>query len=361
MTYNLTDPKFEILQTDEVARIGNLKTAHGNLKTPIVFPVHNLGAQGGWNTPRYWKTLPNIKTAMFNAYCIFRNNRKIHDKINSAGGIHNFLGFHGVVFVDSGGYLGLKAPLNIDQETAMRIQEEVGADIASTLDLPFNMRMRSYSKIHDRIKESVKNAQKAHEQKLREDMLLYASVHGNDPLILRNVLRFLSKFGAFDGYAIGSLLPVRNDFRLIIDLIISARSTISDKPLHIFGLGGFLTFPLLAYLGVDSSDSTSFIICAGKRLYFVPGYSQIPMWRLAKTGELPCNCPICCSKSIEEIRTDRSLIALHNLWAIWFEIRQARFAIAEHRLERYLKKRYSRAPVLKIAFEYAKRKLKHLL
>jgi len=350
---------FEIVQEDKLARIGKLKTPHGSLKTPTIFPVHNLGAQGGWNTPRYWEAFPDMKTAMFNAYYIFRNHRKIHDKINSAGGIHNFLGFQGIIFVDSGGYLGLKTSLNIDQETAIRIQEKVGADMASTLDLPFNMRCDW--KIHDKIIESIKNARKAHEQKSREDMLLYASVHGNDPLILRNVLRFLSKFDAFDGYAIGSLLPVRSDFRLIIDLIISARSTISDKPLHIFGLGGFLTIPLLAYLGVDSSDSTSFIICAGKRLYFVPGYRQIPMWKLAKIGELPCNCPICCSKSIDEIRTDRSLIALHNLWAIWFEIRQARFAIAEHRLESYLEKRYLRTPTLKIAFEYAKRKLKHLL
>ena len=358
MTYKLTDPKFEVLQTDEVARIGNLRTAHGDLKTPIVFPVHNLGAQRGWNTPRYWEAFPSIKTAMFNAYYIFRNYRKIHEKINSAGGVHNFLGFQGVAFVDSGGYVGLKTPLNIDQETAMMIQEKVGADIASTLDFPFNMRRDL--RIYDRIKESVKNAQKAREQKLREDMLLYASVHGNDPLILRNVLRFLSKFDAFDGYAIGSLLPVRNDLRLVIDLIISARSTIPDRPLHIFGLGGFLTTPLLAYLGVDSSDSTSFIICAGKRLYFVPGYRGIPMGKLAKMGELPCNCPVCCSKDIEEIRSDRSLITLHNLWTLWYEIRQVRFAIAEHRLGKYLEKRYSRAPAMKIAFEYAKRKLKHL-
>ena len=349
---------FKILQKNQVARVGELKTPHGSVRTPIIFPVHNLGAQGGWNTPRYWETFPNIRTAMFNAYYIFRNHRQIRDKINSAGGIHNFLGFQGVVFVDSGGYLGLKAPLVINQETVMRIQEEVGADIASTLDFPFNMRCDW--RIHDKIKESVKNAQKAHEQKLREDMLLYASVHGNDPLILRNVLRFLSKLGAFDGYAIGSLLPVRSDFRLIVDLIISARSTISDKPLHIFGLGGFLTTPLLAYLGVDSSDSTSFIICAGKRLYFVPSYRQIAMRKLAKMGELPCNCPLCCSKNIEEIRSDRSLIALHNLWALWYEIRQVRFAIAEHRLEKYLEKRYSRTPALKIAFEYARRKLKHL-
>ena len=350
---------FEVVQEDQLARIGELKTPHGPLKTPTIFPVHNLGAQRGWNTPRYWEALPNIKTAMFNAYCIFRNHRKIHEKINLAGGIHNFLGFQGVVFVDSGGYLGLKAPLNIDQETAIRIQESIGADIASTLDFPFNMRCDW--RIHDKIEESVKNAQKAHEQKLREDMLLYASVHGDDPLILRNVLRFLSKFNAFDGYAIGSLLPVRSDFRLIVDLVISARSAIPDKPLHIFGLGGFLTTPLLAYLGVDSSDSTSFIICAGKRLYFVPGYGDIPMRKLEEIGELPCNCPICCSKNIQQIRSDRSLIALHNLWTLWYEMRQVRFAIAEHRLEKYLERRYSRTPAIKMAFEYASRKLKHLL
>lgn len=347
------------MQEDQQARIGELKTPHGSLKTPTIFPVHNLGAQGGWNTPRYWDMFPNIRTAMFNACYIFRNNRKIHDRITLAGGIHNFLGFEGIVFVDSGGYLGLQTPLNMGQEDVIAIQENIGADIASTLDFPFNM--RENITVHRRICRSVENAKLAYRKKSGNNMLLYASVHGDDPLVLRNVLSFLSKHDGFDGYAVGSLVPIRSDFRSVIDFIIAARSAIPDKPLHIFGLGGFQTVLLLAYLGVDSSDSTAFIICAGKRLYFVPGYRELEMKEISKLGELPCNCPICCSRSVEEIRSDRSLIALHNLWAMWYEIRQVRFAIAAGCLEKYLESRFSKSPVMKWAFEYAKRRLKHMM
>lgn len=350
---------FKVLQEDRAARIGELKTRHGKVRTPTVFPVHNLGAQGGWNTPRYWDVFPNIRTAMFNACYIFRNNRKIHDRIKQAGGIHSFLEFEGVAFADSGGYLGLDTPLKMSQETVIAIQESIGADIASTLDFPFNM--RESARVHRRICRSVENAKQACKEKSGSGMLLYASVHGDDPLVLRNVLRFLSKDDGFDGYAVGSLVPIRSSFRSVIDFVIAARSAIPDKPLHVFGLGGFLTVLLLAYLGVDSCDSTAFIICAGKRLYFVPGYREFEMEELSKLGELPCSCPICCSRSVETMRLDRSLIALHNLWAVWHEIKQVRFAIAAGCLEKYLEKRFSKAPTVRLAFEYAKRRLKHMI
>jgi len=54
-------------------------------------------------------------------------------------------------------------------------------------------------------------------------------------------------------------------------------------------------------------------------------------------------------------------LTLHNIWTIWQELKQVRFAIAEHRLEIYLKERYSSTPVIKKAFEYAKRRLEHFL
>jgi len=109
------DQKFEVLNVNEIARIVKLKTPHGNIKTPIVFPVHNLGADGGWNTPRYWETFPNIQTAMFNAYYILANKRKIKDKLMESKGLHNFLNYPGVAFVDSGGFLTLRRGITIDQ------------------------------------------------------------------------------------------------------------------------------------------------------------------------------------------------------------------------------------------------------
>jgi len=349
---------FSVFELDGNARLGSLKTAHGEIKTPTTFPVHNLGADGGWNTPKYWQIFPDINTAMFNAYNLLRNLHNVRGKITAAGGVHQLVDFPGAAFIDSGGFNALSESINPDQEQIFRIQREAGADIASTLDYPF--KIKSDLAIPEKIEKSVENAKKVKKEECNDKMLLYASAHGDDPLVVRNVLRHLSKFKTFDGYALGSLQPIRSDFSLVIDIVISARSAVPNEPLHVYGLGGPLTIPLLAYLGVDSTDSSSFIICGGYRVYFVPGRSKTSMENLSRLQELPCNCPVCASKTIKELRGNRSLLALHNIWAIWQELKQVRFAITEHRLESYLKERYSSTPVMKMAFEYARRRVKHL-
>jgi len=235
----------------------------------------------------------------------------------------------------------------------------MGADIASTFDFPFNM--REDLGLFEKIERSVNCALETCKDITKKGLLLFASVHGNDPLVLKNVLNYLCKNEYFDGFAIGSLVPIRSDFRRVIDIIYAARQVVIDKPIHVFGLGGFLTIPLLVYLGVDSMDSTSFIICGGKRRYFVPGYREISMGSLEEYGELPCNCLICSSNGYEKVRANRSLITSHNLWALCNELKMVRYAISEGRLENYLENRYAETPVLRSAFEYAKMKRRHLI
>jgi 7-cyano-7-deazaguanine tRNA-ribosyltransferase len=134
---------------------------------------------------------------------------------------------------------------------------------------------------------------------------------------------------------------------------------ISTTPLHVYGLGGPLTISLLAYLGVDSVDSSSFIICGGNRVYFVPGDGRRSLQELDEKDELPCACPICCKTKPDVLRCDRNSITLHNLWVLLHELKQVRWAIAESNLEGYLKKRYTSTPLMKAAFEYARRKVRH--
>ena len=207
---------FRVLETDGSARIGSLTTRHGKVTTPTTFPVHNLGAQAGWNTPKYWQLFPDVNTAMFNAYSLLRNLRNVRRKISEAGGVHNLLDFPGVAFIDSGGFLTLNEKTNPQKQEIFRIQREAGADIASTLDYP--LKIRSDRAIPEKILKSVENAKKVRKEESNDGMLLYASTHGDDPLVIRNVLRHLAKCKGFDGYAVGSLQPIRSDFSLIIDM-----------------------------------------------------------------------------------------------------------------------------------------------
>ena len=103
---------FEIEATNGLARNGKLKTKHGVLSTPALFPVHDLGSEGGWNTPRYWEKFPHINTAMFNASILALNRRGYLGTMLHIG-IHRFLRFFGVAFVDSGGFLHQKISARI--------------------------------------------------------------------------------------------------------------------------------------------------------------------------------------------------------------------------------------------------------
>ncbi|MEM2673745.1 MAG: tRNA-guanine transglycosylase, partial [Candidatus Bathyarchaeia archaeon] len=229
---------------------------------------------------------------------------------------------------------------------------KIGADIASTLDYPINCKPLSES---NNIIRTVNNAKIAASLKKNSEMLLFASVNGYDPSVIRNVIRHLKKHKCFDGFAIGSLMPKYSNFRFLIDMLLAAKLEAGDTPIHVYGLGGPLIIHLLIYLGIDSFDSSYFMVASGKRNYAIPGFGRIEFRNLHKyTSKPTCNCPICKTNSLQEIRRSRNLIALHNLWTLWNEIEQAKIAIRENRIEEYLTARLSKAKWAKKAFEYAK-------
>jgi tRNA-guanine family transglycosylase len=346
---------FEVEKSNGLSRIGRLKTKHGVLLTPTLFPVHNLGAEGGWNTPRYWEKFPQINTALFNA-SLLALNRGGHLGTILQIGVHRFIRFFGIAFVDSGGFTYRKYRLAFKPEKILEIQEKMGADIASTLDFPINCKALSEN---SSILRTVSNAKIAASLRRSSEMLLFASVNGYDPVVVRNAIRHLKKHGGFDGFAIGSLMPKYGSYRFLVDLILAARLEVSNMPIHVYGLGSPLVTHLLIYLGVDSFDSSYFIVASGKRNYAIPGFGRVEFKDLHKhAAEANCQCPICKITPLQEIRKSRNLLTLHNLWTLWNEIDQVKVAIKENRIEEYLNARLSRAKWAKKAFEYAKRRIR---
>jgi tRNA-guanine family transglycosylase len=345
---------FEVEYADGLARVGRLKTKHGTLSTPVLFPVHDLGKKGKWNILRYWEKFPYINTIMFNASFLALNHGERLGAILQTG-IHRFLRFFGVVFVDSGGFIYRKYRLPLKPEKILEVQEKIGADIASTLDYPINCKALSEN---NNIIRTVNNAKIAASLKKDPEMLLFASINGYDPSIIRNVIKHLKKHNCFDGFAIGSLMPKYYNFKFLIDMLLAAKLEAGDIPIHVYGLGGPLIVHLLMYLGIDSFDSSFFMIASGKRNYAIPGFGRIEFKNLHKyMSKITCKCPICRTTPLQEIRKSRDLIALHNLWTLWNEIEQAKIAIKENRIEEYLSLRLSKAKWAKKAFEYAKHRV----
>jgi len=192
------------------------------------------------------------------------------------------------------------------------------------------------------------------------DETLLASVHGYDPSTVQNSIRHLERYGDFDGYAVGSLVPIRTDYEKVTKIILAARRA-TDKHLHVYGLGGITYQPLLLYIGVDSFDSSAFVRSAAKRNYLMPGFGGEPLQNIENLTHLPCACPVCSTRSFETIRNDRDLLVQHNLWSLALELRRFRYVYESGKdVETYLDLRFQGNEVTQRAYRLAKQQVRRL-
>jgi tRNA-guanine family transglycosylase len=104
-------------------------------------------------------------------------------------------------------------------------------------------------------------------------------------------------------------------------------------PLHVFGISSSL-MPILAYLGVDSFDSASFLYAALNGRYFLDDFRRI---HIDNVDFKECNCAICKDERyIKKMKNakirvkDRvSPIAIHNLIKHHTELEKIRTLIRE--------------------------------
>lgn len=337
-----------------------LETPHGELVTPTLFPVRNIGARSTDNTPAYTDAIPELSTAMVNARAI-RDREPLWERLQDGTTLREELGVTDstVIFVDSGGYAFRDGgTADVNPRNTLETQRLIGADIFGTVDLPLSKDNHSEEN-QRRISQSLDwalEASDAHDG----DELLIASVHGFDPETIRNSIAHLEANGSFDGYAVGSLVPMRNEYTRVSKLVLAARRA-TDKHLHIYGLGGLVYQPLLLYLGVDSFDSSSFIRSAGKRRYFVPGFGGEIMKNFDSLTYPPCACPVCSSRTVAQLRASRDLLTVHNLWSLAIELRRFRYmATTGQDIEHYLDLRFQGNPVTQRAYETAKQQIRRL-
>jgi queuine tRNA-ribosyltransferase len=141
---------FELLSQDGKARRGRVRTAHGEIETPVFMPVGTQGTVKGVS-PRELIEL-HAQIILGNTYHLFV--RPGIDVIRQFGGLHQFNGWKGPILTDSGGFQVFSlaklrkiteegvhfqnhldgAPCFLGPETAMDIQAALGSDIAMTFD-----------------------------------------------------------------------------------------------------------------------------------------------------------------------------------------------------------------------------------
>lgn len=336
-----------------------LDLPHGELHTPVLFPVRNIGKRSSDNTPTYVGTIPDFSAAMINARSI-RNREPMWNRITNGVTLREEMDVpeDTVVFADSGGFDFTTEEIDTTPAETLETQAQLEADIYGTVDVPLSRDNRA-AENQRRIDQSIDHALEASDRH-SGDALLFASVHGYDPETIRNSIRYLEKNGDFDGYALGSMVPIRTDYKKVTKLVLSARQA-TDKHLHVYGLGGIVYQPLLLYLGVDSFDSSAFIRSAGNRNYLIPGFGGEPLRNIESLDRLPCPCPVCGQRELDEIRENRSALTKHNLWAMATELRRFRYVVeAERDVEEYLDLRFQGNEVTRRAYETAKQQVRRL-
>lgn len=133
------------------ARAGILKTAHGDIPTPVFMPVGTAGTVKGILQRDLLNDI-DAKIILGNTYHLYlRPGMEIMDK---AGGLHNFMNWPGALLTDSGGYQifslskirkiteeGVTFTSHIDgskrlftPENTIDIQRIIGSDIMMVLD-----------------------------------------------------------------------------------------------------------------------------------------------------------------------------------------------------------------------------------
>jgi len=335
---------FEILDRDLMARIGRFETKSGLIETPLLFPVINPNIN--LILPKTLEEKFGCRALITNAYIINKNFKETA----SQKGLHRFLNFNGSIMTDSGAYqLLIYKGIETSPREIVHFQETIDTDIATILDIPTGWGVsKEYAQYT--VKETVKRAKSLKGMKSREDIAWVGPVPGGQYLDL--IARSAKEMGKlpFQIHALGSPTPVMEQYKFdtLVDMIVTAKMNLPpDRPLHLFGAGHPFMFSLAVALGCDLFDSAAYALFAREGRYL----TESGTIRLDKMEYFPCSCPICNKREPETVKKlpkdeRQKLLAEHNLYVSFCELRRIKQAITEGRLWEHMEMRAHGHPSL---------------
>src|SRR5213594_1611646 len=329
---------FEVRERDGLARIGVLETAHGRVATPTLAPVVNPNRP--IIPPRDLATRFGAQILITNAYILGKSPDR--DAI-VRDGVHKFLGFPGAVMTDSGAFQShVYGDVEVTNAEVIAFQKAIHADFGTMLDV-FSEPGHDHDRAAMDVDETVRRAEEA--VSLRSDMALVGAVQGGLHADLRE--RCAKSVSSLDVAvcAIGGVVPLLEAYRFrdLVGVIIASKKGLDpSKPVHLFGAGHPMVFPLAALLGCDLFDSASYAKYARDGRMLFPEGTR----RASELRESGCACPICTDHSMADIAADETLLAEHNLHVCFAAVREVRRAIAQGDLWELVERRARAHPAL---------------
>ena len=321
-----------------MGRIGKLRTEHGYVETPLIMPVIN----------------PNIITIeaarmheygaemlITNAYIIYKKAELREEALKH--GVHSLLSTELPVMTDSGAYqLSQYSDVEVSNSEILGFQRCIGSDICVPLDIPTppyvsrERAMRDLEETHKRLKEA---------SGIINDRMLTGVVQGSTYMDLRETSAKRAATIGFDIYAIGGVVPLLEayQFDTLVDIITAVKRNLPlNAPIHLFGAGHPMLFALAVALGCDIFDSAAYAIYAKTGRYITCEGTK----RVQDLQFLPCSCPICSTYTLDEVKSSADLLAEHNLWVTFEEMRTVKQSVVEGSLWELCERRCRAHPAL---------------
>ena len=339
---------FEVTIRDGRARLGKLYTKHGVLETPALLPVINPNIRT--IEPREMWDRYGIGALITNSYIIWK-----HDKLREIAtkdGVHNLLDYPGVIMTDSGTFQSyVYGDVEVGVEEIVEFQRSIGVDIATMLDV-FSRPDMKHSEVSAAVEETLNRSQLSVDA--AQSTMLNGPIQGGlFPELRKKSAMEMSKFD-FSIHPIGGIVPImeQHRYREYAKIMLSTLPFLpSNRPVHMFGCGHPMLFPMSIALGADLFDSAAYALFARDGRILTPWGTE----KLEGMIEWPIIMPCISSCTPEEVRKmdkdDRiKLLSKYNLEITLAELSRCRQAVRDGNIWRLVEQRSHQHPALRDAF-----------
>lgn len=251
------------------ARRGELLFAGSRLRTPAFMPCASRAVVRACSPDDLQAV--GVEIAVANTWHL--HLRPGEEVIASAGGLHAFMAWEGLLATDSGGFqvfslagpnditedgVHLISPLNggrefLTPESCVAIQEKLGADIAVALDIcsPYPV---SYDEARLAVERTLRWGQRCLQAHRREGQWLWGVVQGSVYTDLRTRSAKETAALGFTGFGIGGLSVGESRAEMLEALEASIQALPAEAPKWVMGVGTPRDIVEAVLLGADLFD-----------------------------------------------------------------------------------------------------------
>ncbi|MBL0725871.1 MAG: tRNA guanosine(34) transglycosylase Tgt [Alphaproteobacteria bacterium] len=352
---------FTIYNKRGKARLSKLHLKHGVVELPAFMPVGTCGCVKGLTFDLLKSTGSQI--VLGNTYHLMLGGAA--EKIDSFGGLQNFMHWDGPILTDSGGFqimslsslrkiteegVQFRSHINgekyfLTPERSIKIQKMLNADITMVLDECVGYPV-SYKKAKEAMTLSTRWAQRCKDTFCKRDgYMLFGIVQGGMfEDLRRESAKQLTEIG-FDGYAVGGL-AVGEGLKKMVEVLDYIPDLLPDnKPKYVMGIGKPIDILSAVIRGVDMFDC----ILPTRNARHGQVYTRTGIVRIGSSKhtlikeplDLKCRCFACQNHSIGYLHhlfkakeiLSATLLTVHNLMFYQDMMKSIRRAIVEDSLE----------------------------